>query len=96
MTGVVTGKEIQWEFQDDQIWVNFITTSTSDRTLEIMVSILEIIPFDGRTIQVSEISSFIYPDQMEVRKCNRAVFKTYPDQMEVRKCNRAVFKTSVG
>ena len=37
------------------IWVNFITTSLFDRTLEIIVRIREIIPFYGPTIQVSEI-----------------------------------------
>ena len=37
------------------IWVNLITTSLFSRALEIMVYLGGIIPFYGRTIQVSEI-----------------------------------------
>ena len=39
----------------DMIWVNFITSSRRERTLEIIVRLREIIPIYGRTIQVSEL-----------------------------------------
>ena len=50
------GWEIEiWEMYGKGIWVNFITSSLSERSLEIIVSKWEIIPFYGRTIQVSEL-----------------------------------------
>ena len=40
-------------------WVRFIRTSLFSRALEIMVYVREITPFHGRTIQASELLSFI-------------------------------------
>ena len=40
---------------DDDIWVNEITSSLFERSLEIIVRMREIIPLNGPTIQVSEL-----------------------------------------
>ena len=44
-----------WKIHGKYIWVNFITTSLFSRALEIMVYVRGIIPFYGRTIQISEL-----------------------------------------